>query len=107
MPRLVSGARERLVTSLLCHGTADVDQIVGKDAEADPNASCRPRFLSASDQAVVNYADASLARGPPSLAVAEPSLFLLAPAFPASGQTIRLQTRFTPLTLTLASFLAE
>ena len=61
-------------------GAAEVDEVVGDDAEPDPALHTIITFVSAAGEAVpaLDDADAALATGSPLLAVAEPALLLLA-----------------------------
>ncbi len=63
----------------LFHGTADVDDVVGDHAEPDPTLHSGVALVSAAVETVppLGDADASLAVGPPLLAVAEPARPLL------------------------------
>ena len=71
-------------------GAAEVDQVVGDDAEPDPALHTIITFVSAAGEAVpaLDDADAALATGSPFLAVAEPALLLLASAFVTLGGTV-------------------
>jgi hypothetical protein len=70
---------------VLFHATADVDDVVGDDAEPDPTVHSDVAFVAATAGTVspLDHADAPLASGALFLAVAEPALFLL--AFALSG----------------------
>src|SRR6266852_5694003 len=74
----------------LFHSAADVDEVVGDDAEADPAIHSDSSLVTATAETVSPFdnADAPLASGAPLLAVAEPALFLLAFAFKAFGRAI-------------------
>src|SRR5450432_19194 len=65
---------------LLCHGAANVDEVVGDHAEADPALHPVIAFVSAAVEAMsaFDHTDATLAAGAPFLTLAEPSPFLLA-----------------------------
>src|SRR5262245_51374382 len=71
--------------------TADIDEVVGDDAEADPAIHSDSSLVAATAEAVSSFddADAPLASGAPLLAVTEPALFLLAFAFKAFGGPVR------------------
>jgi len=68
------------------HAT-DVDEIVGDHAEPDPTLHSIVTFVPAAIETVspLGHADASLASGPPFLAVAKPTLPLLALPLGALG----------------------
>src|SRR5208282_5774715 len=70
--------------------TADVEEIVGDDAEPDPTLHSGLALVAAAAEPVspLDDADASLASGPPFLAVAEPALLLFAFALRALGGAI-------------------
>src|ERR1700674_3485525 len=72
---LWSGRLDRLV-----QGAADVDEVVGDDAEANPAFHSGVALVAAAVEAMSAFgdADATLASGAPFLAVAEPALLLLA-----------------------------
>jgi hypothetical protein len=65
---------------VLFHGSADVDDVVCNDAEADPAVHSDEALVAATGEAVavLDHTDASLASGAPFLAIAEPTLSLLA-----------------------------
>ena len=88
---------------------ADVDEIVGDDAEPDPPFHSGLALVAATVKAVSAFgdADAALASGAPFLAVAEPALLLLASAFGTLGGTVGDEMRLTPLDFAAASFLLE
>src|SRR5262249_52442993 len=75
---------------VLFHDAADVDEVVGDDAEAAPALHSSRALVAATAEAVSPFddADAALASGAPLLAVTEPALFLLAFAFRAFGRPI-------------------
>ena len=77
MPEIASGG---LRSGLLFQCTADVEEIVGDDAEPDPTLHSGLALVAAAAEPVspLDDADASLASGPPFLAVAEPALLLFA-----------------------------
>ena len=72
-----------LLLGELLESAADVDHVVGDDAEADPALHSGKAFVAATSEPVpsLDDADASLAPGSPFLALSEPPLLLLAPAF--------------------------
>jgi hypothetical protein len=87
-----AGVAERaLLGSALGHCAADVDDIIGNHAEADPSLHSDETFVAASVEAIsaLDHADASLASCAPLLAVAEPAFLLLAFAFGALGRAVR------------------
>jgi len=69
---------------------ADVDEVVGDDAEPDPalHAGLSPIAAAGEAAPALDDADASLAPGTPFLATAEPALLLLASAFRTLGRAI-------------------
>ena len=69
-----------LSAGLLGHDAADVDQVVGNHPEADPALDTGIPLVPAAIESMPSFdhADATLAAGPPFLAVAEPALLLLA-----------------------------
>ena len=75
---------------LFFHRAADVDEVVGDHAEPDPALHSGVALVAAAIEPVspLDHADASLASGPPFLAVAEPALLLLAFALGALGGAI-------------------
>ena len=75
---------------LLFQHPTDVDEVVGDDAEPDPALHSDSAFVAAAVEPVspFDHADAPLASGSPSLAVAEPALFLLALALSTFGGAI-------------------
>src|SRR6202162_1533788 len=79
LKNLIDNGGRRLRCSPLFHGTADVDDVVGDHAEPDPtlHTGIAPVMASVETVAPLADADASLAAGPPLLAVAEPALPLL------------------------------
>jgi hypothetical protein len=88
----------------LFHSSADVNEVVGDDAEADPAIHPDGSLVPETAESVSPFdeADAPLAPGTPLLAATEPALFLLAFAFKAFGGAIgntrrRSSARFTPL----------
>jgi hypothetical protein len=72
---------------LLVQGAADVDEIVGDDAEPDPAFHSGIPLVSAAIEAASAFgqADAALASGAQFLAIAEPALLLFALARDAFG----------------------
>ena len=72
------------------HRMADVDDVVGDHAEPDPTVHSGVTLVSASVETVppLGDADASLAAGPPLLAVAEPALPLLTLALGTLGRAV-------------------
>src|ERR1700730_1334909 len=92
-----SGLRGRL----LFHRTADVDDVVGDDAESHPTVHSDESLVAAAVETMSPFddADTALASGAPLLAVAEPTLFLLAFAFEAFGRAIRNADAFDTLRL--------
>jgi hypothetical protein len=70
---------QTLRSGLFFLGTANVDEVVGDHAEPDPALHSGIALVSAAIEAVppLGDADASLASGPPLLAIAEPALPLL------------------------------
>src|SRR5580658_4126908 len=95
------GGRDELKSRLLFHDPADVDDVVGDDAETHPAVHSDGTLVSAAVEAVSPFddADASLASGAPFLAVAEPALSLLALAFRAFGRAIGNANALDPLRL--------
>ena len=81
---------DRLLPRLLFHRAANVDDVVGDDAEANPAVHSVEAFVVATIETVspLDHADATLAAGPPFLAVAEPTLLLLAFALRALGGAV-------------------
>jgi hypothetical protein len=75
--------------SLVFHGTADIEDVVGDHAEPDPTLHSCIALVTAAVETVppLGDTDASLASGPPLLAAAE-QLPLLPFAFGALGRTI-------------------
>src|SRR5262245_32986731 len=71
----------------LLHCAADVDDVVGDHAEADPALHSNEALVAAAVEpmSALSHTDASLAAGAPFLAVAEPALPLLAFAFGTPG----------------------
>src|ERR1700730_15305971 len=76
----LSGDGPRLRGLLFFHRAADVDEIVSDHAESDPAFHSDEALVAATIETVspLDDADASLASGPPFLAVAEPALLLFA-----------------------------
>jgi len=72
---------------VLFHSAADVDEIVGDDAEPDPAVHPDEALVAAAGEAVppFDHADAPLRSGAPFLTVTEPALFLLALTLRAFG----------------------
>src|ERR1700724_1389170 len=97
----VKGAGSGLGGRLLFDRTADVDDVVGDDAEPDPAVHSDESLVATTGEAVsaLDHADASLASGAPFLAVAEPALSLLALAFRAFGRAIGNANALDPLRL--------
>ena len=87
--------------------TADVDEVVGNDAEANPSLHSIEALVSAWAETVspLGDADPPLGSSSPFLAVAEPALPLLSSALLV--ERLGMQTRLTPLAFAAASFLAE
>ena len=81
-----------LSAGLLGHDAADVDQVVGNHPEADPALDSGIPLVPAATQSMPSFdhADATLAAGPPFLAVAEPTLLLFAFALRALGGGTRV-----------------
>ena len=79
-----------LAAGLLVHRATDVDEVIGDHPEANPALHSGVAFVSAAIEPVpsLDHADATLAAGPPFLAVAEPALLLLAFALGAFGRAI-------------------
>ena len=71
----------------LVQDIADIDEIVGDDAEPDPAVDADITSIAASIETVspLDHADPAFGPGAPFLAVAEPALSLLAFAFEALG----------------------
>jgi hypothetical protein len=69
-----------LRSGLLFQCATDVEEIVGDDAEPDPTLHSGLALVAAAAEPVspLDDTDASLASGPPFLAVAEPALLLFA-----------------------------
>lgn len=69
---------------------ADVDQVVGQDAQADPAFHAGVTLVATPGQAMapLHHADATFTPGPPSLAVLEPALLLFSLARGALGGPI-------------------
>src|ERR1019366_6536294 len=101
LKNLIDSGGRRLRCSLLFHGTADVDDVVGDHAEPDPtlHSGIAPVMASVETVAPFAHADASLASGPPLLAVAEPALPLLTLALGALGRTVGNPDAFDALGL--------
>src|SRR5437867_2513385 len=81
---------EPLFCGALLDGTAEIDDVVGDHAEADPALHSDKALVTAAVEpvAALDHADASLAAGAPLLTIAEPALLLLALAFGAFGRAI-------------------
>src|SRR5437867_3451820 len=79
-----------LLPRLLFHRAANVDDVVGDDAEANPAVHSVEALVVATIETVspLDHADATLAAGPPFLASAEPTLLLLAFALGALGGAV-------------------
>ena len=69
---------------------ANIDDVVGDDAKPDPTLHSGIALIAAAAEPMspLDDADASLASGPPFLAVAEPALLLFAFALRALGGAI-------------------
>jgi hypothetical protein len=69
---------------------ANIDEVVGDDAKPDPALHSGIALIAAAAEPMspFDHADASLASGPPFLAVAEPALLLFAFALGAFGGAI-------------------
>src|SRR5271166_2370269 len=82
--------RDQLGGRLGSDSAAEIDEIVGDDPKPDPALHSIVAGISAPVEAMSSLAhtDAALAPGAPSLPVAEPALFLLAPALGAFGGAI-------------------
>src|SRR5262249_3774771 len=74
----------------LFYRAADVDDVVGDNAEANPAVHSVEAFVAAAIETVspLDHADAPLASGPPFLPIAEPALLLLAFALTAFAGAI-------------------
>src|SRR5262249_11785610 len=85
----------------LLHRAADVDDVVGDHAEADPALHSDKALVAAAAEPMPAFddADAPFAAGAPLLAVAEPALLLLAPAFRALGRAVGDADAFDTLRL--------
>jgi hypothetical protein len=83
----VRSKRNGLFSGLFLHCPADVDEIVADHAEPDPTLHAIFALVSAAIETVpaLGHADAALTTGPPFLAVAEPTLLLLAFALRTRG----------------------
>src|SRR6202022_4980240 len=77
-------------SGLACEGAADFDQVCGHHPEADPALHSGIPLVQAAIEPVpsLDHADATLAAGPPFLAVAEPALLLLAFTLGAFGRAV-------------------
>lgn len=84
------GAQGGSAGHLLLHCTADVDDVVGNDAEAYPSAHSDETPVATTGEAVspLDDADAPFRSSAPFLTVAEPALSLFALAFRAFGRAI-------------------
>ena len=82
-----SRARADLWGWSLCYGVADVDEVVGDDAEANPALHAGVALVAAAVEAMstFDHADAPLAAGAPGLARPEPAFLLFAPALCTFG----------------------
>jgi hypothetical protein len=98
-----------LLVSPLFHCSADVDDVVGNDAEANPTFHPGIAFVAATVKPMppLSHTDAALASGPPFLAVAKPALLLLAPAFNALGRAVGDANAHSAFAFAAASFFAE
>src|SRR5262245_2114719 len=76
-----------LLASFLLQSSADVDEVVGDHAKPGPALHADLASVAATVEPVspLDHTDASLASGPPFLAVAEPPLLLLASALNTLG----------------------
>src|SRR5712671_8157292 len=76
---------------LFFDGAANIDDVVGNNAEPDPTLHAILTFVPAAVETVspLGRADAPFASGTPFLAVAEPALLLLTFALGTFGGTIR------------------
>src|SRR5262245_5852425 len=76
-----------LLVSFLLQNSADVDEVVGDHAKPDPALHADLASVAATVEPVspLDLTNASLASGPPFLAVAEPPLLLLASALNTLG----------------------
>ena len=76
-----------LLANLLLQGSTDVDEIIGDHGEPNPTLHTGFASVAAAVQSVspLDYADSSLASGPPFLAVTKPSLPLFASSLLALG----------------------
>src|SRR5215471_2031375 len=81
------GAAGGLWVALVLDRATNIDEVVGKHSKSDPAFDADIAAISAAVETVppLGDADASLAAGAPFLAVAEPTLLLLAFAFGALG----------------------
>ena len=90
-------------------GIADVDEVVGDDAEPDPALHPVIALVSTAVEAVPAFddADASLASGAPFLAVAEPAFLCSRLRVALLVERLGMQTRLTPRFFAAASFFLE
>ena len=95
-----------LSAGLLGHDAADVDQVVGNHPEADPALDSGIALVPAAVESMPSFdhAYATLAAGPPFLAVAEPTLLCSRLRSGLLVERLGMQTR---LAFAAASFLAE
>jgi hypothetical protein len=100
---------EGLLPGLLGHDAADVDEIIGDHAEADPALHSGIASVAAAIETVppLDHADATLTSGAPFLAAAEPALLCSRLRSGLLVERLGMQTRLTPLAFAAASFLAE
>src|SRR5438132_1313452 len=81
------GRRGGLWVALVLDCATNIDEVVGNHPKPDPalHADLAPISAAAETMAPLGDADAALASGAPFLAIAEPTLLLLAFAFGAFG----------------------
>src|SRR3982074_1128275 len=84
---------------LFFHGAANIDDVVGNDAETDPALHSSFALVATAVEPVspFDHADAALASGAPLLAVTKPTLLLFAFAFGAFGGAIGNAHSLDPL----------
>ena len=97
------GAAGGLWVALVLDRATNIDEVVGKHPKSDPAFDADIAAISAAVETMppLGDADAPLAAGAPFLAVAEPTLLLLA------VERFGMHTRLTPLAFAAASFLLE
>ena len=102
-------AADTLLNGVSLQCTADVEEIVGDDAEPDPTLHSGLALVAAAAEPVspLDDADASLASGPPFLAVAEPALLLFALALGAFGGAVGNADALDARAFAAVSLLAE